>query len=123
MTTDLDQRVTRLEADMEATQASLRQMAESQVRSDERLNSFIYEVQRLLSNQGGRLERIEAAIETLVATAQRHDRDQAADRAEFQQREREREEDRADFQAFRSEMRGLTERLDNLVHYLLRQQG
>jgi predicted nuclease with TOPRIM domain len=109
MTTNLDQRVTQLEADMEATQASLRQLAESQVRSDERLNSFIYEVQRLLSNHGGRLERIESGLETLVATAQRHDRNAEADRAESR--------------AFRLEMQSMTSRLDALVHYLMRQNG
>jgi hypothetical protein len=109
MTTNLDQRVTQLEADMEATQAILRQLAESQVRSDERLNSFIYEVQRVLGNQGDRLSRIEAGLETLVATAQRHDRNAEADRAESR--------------AFRLEMQSMTSRLDALVHYLMRQNG
>jgi ABC-type transporter Mla subunit MlaD len=91
MTTNLDQRVTQLEADMEATQAILRQLAESQVRTEqsldrltgrvdrmsERVDSFVYEAQRVLGNQGDRLSRIEAAVETLVATAQRHDRRQS----------------------------------------------
>jgi len=35
-----------------------------------------------LGNQGDRLSRIESAVETLVATAQRHDRNAEADRAE-----------------------------------------
>jgi chromosome segregation ATPase len=108
MTTDLERRVTRLEADMEATQAILRELALSQVQANQRMDSFIYEVQRLLSNHGGRLERVEAAIETLVATAQRHDREAEADRAESQ--------------AFRVEIRSLTSRLDTLVDYLMRSQ-
>jgi cell division protein FtsB len=55
MTTDLDQRVTKLEADMEATQAILRQLAESQVRTEQTMNrlseqvdSFAFEAQRVL---------------------------------------------------------------------------
>lgn len=115
MTTDLDQRVTQLEADMEATQAILRQLAESQVRTEqtmnrlsERVDSFVFEAQRVLGNQGDRLSRIEAAVETLAATAQRHDRNAEADRAESR--------------AFRVEMQSMTSRLDALVHYLMNQR-
>jgi len=115
MTTDLDQRVTQLEADMEATQGILRQLAESQVRTEqtmnrlsERVDSFVYEAQRVLGNQGDRLSRIESAVETLVSTAQRHDRDAEADRAESR--------------AFRVEMQSMTSRLDALVHYLMNQR-
>jgi hypothetical protein len=115
MTTDLDQRVTKLEADMEATQAILRQLAESQVRTEqtvnrlsERVDSFVFEAQRVLGNQGDRLSRIEAAVETLAATAQRHDRNAEADRAESR--------------AFRVEMQSMTSRLDALVHYLMNQR-
>jgi predicted nucleic acid-binding Zn-ribbon protein len=106
---------------MEATQNILRQLAESQMRTEqsmnrltervdrlsERVDSFVYEVQRVLGNQGDRLSRIEAAVETLVATAQRHDRNAEADRAESR--------------AFRQEMQSMTSRLDALVHYLMRQ--
>lgn len=115
MTINLDQRVTQLEADMEATQAILRQLAESQVRTEqtmnrlsERVDSFVFEAQRVLGNQGDRLSRIEAAVETLAATAQRHDRNAEADRAESS--------------AFRLEMQSMTSRLDALVHYLLNQR-
>jgi len=115
MTTDLDQRVTQLEADMEATQGILRQLAESQVRTEqtmnrlsERVDSFVFEAQRVLGNQGDRLSRIESAVETLVSTAQRHDRDAEADRAESR--------------AFRVEMQSMTSRLDALVHYLMNQR-
>lgn len=115
MTTNLDQRVTKLEADMEATQAILRQLAESQVRTEqtmnrlsERVDSFVFEAQRVLGNQGDRLSRIEAAVETLAATAQRHDRNAEADRAESR--------------AFRVEMHSMTSRLDALVHYLMNQR-
>jgi len=123
MTSNLDQRVTRLEGDMEATQNILRQLAESQVRTEqsinrltervdrmsERVDSFVFEAQRVLGNQGDRLSRIESAVETLAATAQRHDRNAEADRAESR--------------AFRVEIQGVTSRLDTLVHYLMRQQG
>ena len=116
MTSNLDQRVTQLESDMEATQNILRQLAESQLRTEqtvsrlsERVDSFVFEAQRVLSNQGDRLSRIESAVETLAATAQRHDRNAEADRAESA--------------AFRVEMQGMTSRLDALVHYLMRQQG
>jgi chromosome segregation ATPase len=122
MTTNLNQRVTQLEADMEATQAILRQLAESQVRTEqsldrltervdrmsERVDSFVFEAQRVLGNQGDRLSRIEAAVETLAATAQRHDRNAEADRAESR--------------AFRVEMQSVTSRLDALVHYLMNQR-
>jgi len=116
MTSNLDQRVTQLEADMEATQNILRQLAESQLRTEqtvsrlsERVDSFVFEAQRVLGNQGDRLSRIESAVETLAATAQRHDRDAEADRAESR--------------AFRVEIQSMTSRLDALVHYLMRQQG
>ena len=116
MTSNLDQRVTQLEADMEATQNILRQLAESQLRTEqtvsrlsERVDSFVSEAQRVLGNQGDRLSRIESAVETLAATAQRHDRDAEADRAESR--------------AFRVEIQSMTSRLDALVHYLMRQQG
>jgi len=111
MTTDLDQRVTQLEADMEATQGILRQLAESQVRTEqtmnrlsERVDSFVFEAQRVLGNQGDRLSRIESAVETLVSTAQRHDRNAEADRAESA--------------AFRVEIQSMTSRLDALLEYL-----
>jgi len=130
MTTDLDQRVTQLEADMEATQGILRQLAESQVRTEqtmnrlsERVDSFVFEAQRVLGNQGDRLSRIESAVETLVSTAQRHDRNAVADRAESAAVRVEMQADRAESQAFRVEMQSMTSRLDALVHYLLRQQG
>ena len=101
---------------MEATQNILRQLAESQLRTEqtvsrlsERVDSFVSEAQRVLGNQGDRLSRIESAVETLAATAQRHDRNAEADRAESA--------------AFRVEIQSLTSRLDTLVHYLMRQQG
>jgi septation ring formation regulator EzrA len=115
MTIDLEQRVTQLETSMEATQAILRQLAESQVRTEqtvnrlsERVDSFVYEVQRVLGNQGDRLSRIEAAVETLAATAQRHDRNAEGDRAESR--------------AFRMEMQSMVSRLDALVNYLMTQR-
>ena len=137
MTSNLDQRVTRLEGDMEATQNILRQLAESQVRTEqsinrltervdrmsERVDSFVYEAQRVLGNQGDRLSRIESAVETLVSTAQRHDRNAVADRAESAAVRVEMQADRAESQAFRVEMQSMTSRLDALVHYLLKQQG
>jgi DNA-binding transcriptional regulator YbjK len=115
MTADLEQRVTKLEADMETTQAILRQLAESQVRTDQnldrlsqRVDSFVYEAQRLLTNQGGKLERAEAALETLAATAQRHDRELREDRQQSQE----------------SQMRmdSMISRLDALVNYLMQQR-
>jgi len=113
MTSNLDQRVTQLESDMEATQNILRQLAESQLRTEqtvsrlsERVDSFVSEAQRVLGNQGDRLSRIESAVATLAATAQRHDRNAVADRAESR--------------AFRVEIQGVTSRLDTLVHYLMR---
>ena len=130
MTTDLDHRVTQLEAGMEATQGILRQLAESQVRTEqtmnrlsERVDSFVYEAQRVLGNQGDRLSRIESAVETLVSTAQRHDRNAVADRAESAAVRVEMQARRAESQAFRVEMQSMTSRLDALVHYLLKQQG
>jgi len=99
---------------MEAIQEILRQLAESQVRTEqtmnrlsERVDSFVYEAQRVLGNQGDRLSRIESAVETLAATAPQHDRDAEADRAESA--------------AFRVEIRGITSRLDALLEYLKRE--
>jgi len=101
---------------MEAIQEILRQLAESQLRTEqtmnrlsERVDSFAFEAQRVLGNQGDRLSRIESAVETLVSTAQRHDRNAVADRAESA--------------AVRVEMQSMTNRLEALVHYLLKQQG
>jgi len=45
----------------------------------ERMDSFVFEAQRVLGNQGDRLSRIEASVETLAATAQCHDRNAEAD--------------------------------------------
>ena len=41
---------------------------------ESRLEEFIHQAQRLLTDQGGRLERVEAGLETLVTVAQNHER-------------------------------------------------
>jgi chromosome segregation ATPase len=41
---------------------------------ESRLDEFIFQAQRLLTDQGGRLERVEATLETLATVAQNHER-------------------------------------------------
>lgn len=116
MTTDLENRIDRLEAILLQT-AQLQQQNQQQLNElnnrlhqlTMRVDSFVFEAQRVLSNHGDRLSRVEAAIETTVASYQRLDRNAEADRAEMR--------------AAGQRMDSMIGRLDALMNYLMSQQG
>ena len=51
---------------MDAVKATLAEIAALHKKTDKRLDSFIRESSRLFANSGDRLNRIEAAVESLV---------------------------------------------------------
>jgi hypothetical protein len=115
MTTDLENRVKQLEGTMETVQATLQQIAQVQLdnaktveRLSQRVDSFVFESQRLFARLGESSARSEAAIETLAALATRSDRDIA------EQRDR--------FEASQQRQDSMIDRLDRLVNYLMGQK-
>lgn len=86
----IDERVTKLESRMDAVEATLARIAVINEDTDRRLNgltqkldNFIYESNRLRTNSFERLERIEAAIESLVGIAQANSRKGNENRADI----------------------------------------
>ncbi|WP_143467575.1 hypothetical protein [Leptolyngbya ohadii] len=99
---------------METLQSALTQLAQAQIRTQQnidqmtgRIDSFVYEVQRVLTNQSDRLSRIEAAIESNADAIGRLTRNSEADRAAFR--------------SYTERTDAMIGRLDNLVDYLMRQ--
>jgi hypothetical protein len=78
-------------------------------RTDQRLNEFIFQVQRLLSRDAERLDIVEGRIERLEAIAQRLDRNYEAQQTQFQE--------------FQLTTRASQERQERLLEYLLRRDG
>ena len=103
--TTIDERVTKLENRMDTVEATLAEIAALHKKTDERLDSFIRESSRLFANSGDRLNRIEAAVESLVQSVT--------------YLSRKAEEDRAEFRAQGQRMDGMINRLDALVNYLI----
>jgi chromosome segregation ATPase len=97
------------EAQLERT--SLAQAAtEAQLeRTNQRLDEFIFQVQRLLSRDAERLDIVEGRIERLEAIAQRLDRNYEAQQSQFQE--------------FQLTTRASQERQERLLEYLLRRDG
>jgi hypothetical protein len=100
---------------METLQQTLGQLAELQVANQRQLNqlssrvdSFVFEAQRLFTKIGETSERNEAAVESLTESVGRLTRNSEADRVESA--------------AFRTEMSSMVSRLDALVNYLMRQK-
>lgn len=99
---------------METLQATMQQLAQAQLRTQQnidqltgRIDSFVFEVQRVLTNQGDRLERIEAMVESNADAIGRLTRNSEADRVAFR--------------SYTERTDAMIGRLDNLVDYLMRQ--
>ncbi len=97
------------EAQLERT--SLAQAAtEAQLeRTNQRLDEFIFQVQRLLSRDAERLDIVEGRIERLEAIAQRLDRNYEAQQSQFRE--------------FQITTRASQERQERVLEYLLRRDG
>jgi chromosome segregation ATPase len=99
-----------------ATERQIERLFEAQAateaqleRTDQRLNEFIFQVQRLLSRDAERLDIVEGRIERLEAIAQRLDRNYEAQQAQFQE--------------FQITTRASQERQERVLDYLLRRDG
>lgn len=104
----IDERVTKLESRMDAVEATLARIAVINEDTDRRLNgltqkldNFIYESNRLRTNSFERLERIEAAIESLVGIARANSRKG--------------DENRADIAALSQVVQATTQNVDRVV--------
>jgi chromosome segregation ATPase len=78
-------------------------------RTTQRLDEFIFQVQRLLSKDAEHLDIVEGRIERLEAIAQRLDRNYEAQQAQFQE--------------FQITTRASQERQERVLEYLLRRDG
>ncbi len=103
-------------ASQAALDAQLGQLGRSQAateaqieRTDQRLDEFIFQVQRLLSRDAERLDIVEGRIERLEAIAQRLDRNYEAQQVQFQE--------------FQITTRASQERQERLLEYLLRRDS
>jgi chromosome segregation ATPase len=97
-----ERQIERTSAAQAATEAQLE-------RTNQRLNEFIFQVQRLLSRDAERLDIVEGRIERLEAIAQRLDRNYEAQQSQFQE--------------FQITTRASQERQERVLEYLLRRDG
>lgn len=116
MTGNLEQRVERLEVDMEelkrVVEQNNRQIGEMSVgltRLEARIDEFVFQAQRLLTQGAERLNRIEPQLERDEAMIQRLDRNY-----EVQQQQ---------LAEFRTTTNAALDRIDRILDYLMRQQG
>lgn len=79
----IEERLTKVESNMEAIRATLAEIATLHKKTDERLDNFIYESNRLRTNSFERLERIEAAVESLVGAVRANSRKGDENRADI----------------------------------------
>lgn len=81
-----------------------------------RMNEFIFQAQRLFTQQGERLNRIDGLTESLTGVVQRLDRSYQAQQSQLQQFQQSAQE-------FQRTTNAALERIDRILDYLLRQQG
>jgi septal ring factor EnvC (AmiA/AmiB activator) len=116
MTGNLDQRVTKIEGDMEEVRRLLQETARSQATTQQqldalgqRVDSFVFEAQRLFTQEAERLNRLEPQIERAEAIIQRLDRNYTEQQAQLAE--------------FRLTTNAALERIDRVLDYLMRQTG
>ena len=80
------QAISYLRASQEANTQAISDLRASQAQLGQRLDSFIYEAQRLFTQQGSILARLDAGNESLRALMQQHDRQIQANQTETQAR-------------------------------------
>jgi hypothetical protein len=97
------------EAQIERTSAAQAATEAQLERTSQRLDEFIFQVQRLLSRDAERLDIVEGRIERLEAIAQRLDRNYEAQQSQFQE--------------FQLTTRASQEHQERLLEYLLRRDG
>jgi chromosome segregation ATPase len=113
---ETDRQIERLFEAQAATEAQIERTSLAQAsteaqleRTTQRLDEFIFQVQRLLSRDAERLDIVEGRIERLEAIAQRLDRNYEAQQTQFQE--------------FQLTTRASQERQERLLEYLLRRDG
>lgn len=106
---------------MESLQATMQLIAQQQLANTQalgqlgqrvdqlagRIDEFVFQAQRLISNQSDRLSRTEAAVESIADSVGRLTRNSEADRAAFRN--------------YSERNDAMIDRLDRLVDYLMRQ--
>lgn len=80
------------------------------------MDEFIFQAQRLFTQQGERLNRIDGLTESLTGVVQRLDRHYQAQQSQLQQFQQSAQE-------FQRTTNAALERIDRILGYLLRQQG
>lgn len=138
---DLEDRVSKLETDMEAIQATLAQVAQLQVQNQQQLNTLGQRVDNMSQTMDAFGRRVDAASQTVEALGRRVDsfvyeaqrlftriggtaeKNEAAIDSLHDavgRLTRNADADRNESRAFRTEMQSLTSRLDALVNYLMK---
>ena len=91
----------------------------------QKLDNFIHEAQRLIGDQGGRLSRVEAALESLVSLSQSHERRLTGNESRFLTAEDRISRTENNIQQLSSDVRSLTaavERLEVIMENHLRRE-
>ena len=91
----------------------------------QKLDNFIHEAQRLMGDQGGRLSRVEAALESLVSLSQSHERRLTGNESRFLAAEDRISRTESNIQQLSSDVRSLTaavERLEAIMENHLRRE-
>jgi phage shock protein A len=88
--------------------------------NSQRLDEFVYQAQRLLSNQGDRLARMESALESLVTLSQSHERRLTGRESKLLEAEDRLDRIEANLESLSSDVRSLTAAVDRLETILER---
>ncbi|MEM7580249.1 MAG: hypothetical protein AAF316_10445 [Cyanobacteria bacterium P01_A01_bin.80] len=111
--TQAEERLSQVEEAQRRTQAQLDQLTEAQLQTQTslkqmstRVDEFVFQTQRLLTQQAGRLNTVEGRAERLEAIVQRLDRNY--------------EEEKASMVEFRITTNAALERIDRILDFLMK---
>lgn len=112
----LSDRQDRTQVQLDQLNNTVNDLTTSQSQTESRLAEFIFQAQRLITQQAERLIRVEGQANRLEAIILRLDRNYEAQQAQLQELQRSNQE-------FQQSTTAALERIDRILDYLLRQQG
>lgn len=130
MSNGLESRMDRVEATLDRVAALTEQNSQQLSRLDARVDEFVFQAQRLISQQAERLNVSEARLERMESIAASLTRNEEANRARLnrldetiERLDRNYEIAQSNFAEFQRTTNAALERIDRVLDYLMRQQG
>lgn len=105
---------------LDRTDAQIEAIGQRMDATNQRLDEYIILNQRILSNHGDRLSRIESSLETLVNLSQSHERRLTGRESKLLEAEDRLERIEANLEGLSGDVRSLTAAVDRLEHVLER---